>query len=1231
MDYSTYVNRYPVSKTLRFRLIPQGKTEENFIKRHLLEADEKRADDYKIVKKLIDEYHKDFIERSLKGVELKNLQEYASLYFRRDKSSEDRDHLEQLAADLRVEIAKSFSKQVDFKELFGKEIITDILPNSIKEEYKDAVSSFGKFTSYFTNFNQVRKNLYSSEAKSSGIAYRLIDQNLPKFLDNCSVGETIITSLEKTQLEEIALVFAENYGFAITDIFDVTYYKNVLTQSGIDFYNTVIGGFSTTGNKKIKGFNEYINEYNQTHDVKLPKLKPLYKQLLSDKVSLSYLPESFNNDEELAEVLSTFMDAIDAETGLSLRETIAKITSMIVSVNSYNLKGIFVPSGHTVSDISKKTTGDWATIQSQLVERYNSQNKIGKDEVDSEKVVEKRRKHFKSIKSYSLANLQELLDESGVDCSKGIVTYLSETVCELKENMDKTFRIMVESLNDRADKKLSQDQVVIDRIKTFLDIAKEFQRFSGYLLGSGKEETKDEVFYGDYQPLYDQLASVNELYNKVRNYVTKKPYSTEKIKLNFDNPQFLGGWDENKIRDYQAVLLEKEGQYYLGVMAKDSRQIFESAPKSGAADDCYRRMEYKLLPGPNKMLPKVFFSKKGLATFNPSEEIRTIYERKTFIKGEDFNLADCHKLIDFYKKAISEHVDWCKFDFTFRNTCNYENIGQFYKDVKDQGYKISFIDVPSEYVEKMVEDGKLFLFQIYNKDFSKYSKGTPNLHTLYFKTLFSEANLKDTIFALNGEAEMFYRKASIKSRDTVVHPANKPIKNKNPLNSKGESVFEYDIVKDKRYCNSQFFFHVPISLNFKADGMSNINLDVRKSIRDTDEQFIIGIDRGERNLLYVCVINEEGELVEQQSLNVIINGNANKRNAVNYHALLSEKEKARIVARQDWHSIESIKEIKEGYLSQAIHVITDLALKYQAIIALEDLNTGFKNSRAKVEKQVYQKFEKMLIDKLNYYADKRTSFSEEGSILHGYQLTEKFDSFKTMGKQNGILFYVPAWLTSKIDPTTGFVDLIKPKYRSVDQARQFFSLFDEIKYDNDKGWFVFGVDYDKFPSAAACFKKKWTLVTKGKRVCTFRDSNNNGEWTSKEIDLTEEFKKLFNKYGLEWDRVDLQQAILEQKDKEFFSSLIKLVSLMLQMRNSVTGTEIDYLQSPVLNTNQRCFNSEDRIEGLPVDADANGAYHIALKALWIVKQIRLSEDDLKKIKLAISNSDWLRFVQTLHS
>ena len=53
----------------------------------------------------------------------------------------------------------------------------------------------------------------------------------------------------------------------------------------------------------------------------------------------------------------------------------------------------------------------------------------------------------------------------------------------------------------------------------------------------------------------------------------------------------------------------------------------------------------------------------------------------------------------------------------------------------------------------------------------------------------------------------------------------------------------------------------------------------------------------------------------------------------------------------------------------------------------------------------------MLIDKLNYYVDKKLDPDEEGGLLHAYQLTNK------LGTQSGFIFYVRPDFTSKIEPT----------------------------------------------------------------------------------------------------------------------------------------------------------------------------------------------------------------------
>ena len=516
----------------------------------------------------------------------------------------------------------------------------------------------------------------------------------------------------------------------------------------------------------------------------------------------------------------------------------------------------------------------------------------------------------------------------------------------------------------------------------------------------------------------------------------------------------------------------------------------------------------------------------------------------------------------------------------------------------------------------------MYLFQIYNKDFSNYSKGTPNMHTLYWKALFDERNLADVVYKLNGKAEMFYRKKSIDNTHPT-HPANHPIQNKNKENKKKESVFEYDLVKDRRYTVDKFLFHVPITMNFKSVGAENINQQVMEYLQRADDTHIIGIDRGERHLLYLVVIDMQGNIKEQFSLNEIVNEYNGNTYRTNYHDLLDVRADKRLKASQSWQTIENIKELKEGYLSQAIHKITQLMVKYHAVVVLEDLDKGFMRSRQKEEKQVYQKFEKMLIDKLNYLVDKKADATLSGGLLNAYQLTSKFDSFQKLGKQSGFLFYIPAWNTSKIDPVTGFVNLLDTRYQKTEKAKAFFSKFDAIRYNANKDWFEFNLDYDKFGTKAEGTRTKWILCTQGNRIC--RNADKNPQWDNPKIDLTRELKSLFEHYNINIYG-NLKEGICSQTDKAFFTGLLHILKLTLQMRNSITGTETDYLVSPVADENGVFYDSRSCGDQLPENADANGAYNIARKGLMLIRQIKEAKE-LGKIKFDISNKAWLNFAQ----
>lgn len=1043
--YDEMHNLFSLSKTLRFELKPVGRTEEYF-RKFILDNDERKAEAYPDVKRYCDEVHKNFIEECLQNIDSSLLENDLKTYYALLSQSEiNNDEVDKVKNSLRKTISAIFNKHNMYKEILGEKILTLYVKDLYKddEEALKKINEFNKFTTYFVGYHQTRANLYSAEEKHSAIAYRLIDENLSTFKNNLKLYEKFSEVCpEKIEQIKSQLSIDPNSLYC-----DITQYSKCLSQKDIEQYNLIISGKALENGQKIQGINEYINLYNQQNKdkTKLTKLKVLYKQLLSDKDSSSFVLDIIDNDKQVIDSVRAIYNNIEEVVSSG------DFQSRFKNVTNYDLGKIYINSDD-ITTFSKLVFGDWEYIP-KLREKCFDKNYVGNKKPGTDQYNELRDKELKKEKVISLRQIEDLAEEKGK-----IAEYFSKEIDCVIEKVQTSYNECQNVLNAEysiTEKTLQSNQNAVDQIKALLDNLKELQNFVRIVIPKTETE-RDLNFYNSLN--YESLLNIIPVYNKIRNYLTKKPYSEEKIKLNFDCPTLLGGWDLNKEESNLSVLFEKNGLYYLGIMNKQNNRIFREIKSDGT--DNYRKIEYKLLPGPNKMLPKVFFSNSRIEEFAPSNELLEKYN-KGLHKKEANDIGFCHELIDFFKQSINKHEDWKNFNFKFSDTQKYEDISQFYREVTEQGYKITFKDISSKDIDELVDSGKLYLFQIYNKDFSQHSKGKENLHTMYWKALFDENNLSNVVYKLNGEAEVFFRKKSL-TKNITVHKANEVIENKNPLNEKKESVFDYDIIKDKRYTLDKFMFHVPITLNFKAHGMNKFNDFVNEKIRYFENVNIIGIDRGERHLLYVTVIDSSGKIIDKQqfSLNEIVNEYNGKTHKVNYHDLLAKKEEERDKQRKSWSTIANIKELKEGYMSQVVHKITELMFKYNAVVVLEDLNSGFKNSRKKVEKSVYDKFEKMLVSKLEYLVNKDVKDKfEQGGVLNAYQLAKSDIS----GRQNGTIFYIPAWCTSKIDPTTGFINFFNVKYENSAKAREFFKKFDDIKYNETEKYYEFVVsDYSKF-------------------------------------------------------------------------------------------------------------------------------------------------------------------------
>lgn len=806
-----------------------------------------------------------------------------------------------------------------------------------------------------------------------------------------------------------------------------------------------------------------------------------------------------------------------------------------------------------------------------------------------------------------------------------------------------------EAAQDGKNKALTQANLV----KKYLDQTLVIWRFIKYFelvhdkkdhYGNFKEEQTTDF----YDTVIDYLSEFKAfaMYDKIRNFSTQKPFSKSKFKLNFENSTLMAGWDINKEPDNTCILLRKkiadDVRYELvvlnnskGTRAKQCFNKYEKAVKGRSEnqlrplyitqDNSLEKMEYKLLPGPNKMLPKVAFADSNQTilekAFELYPDIYAIRENESFKKGDKFDKKSLEKWIGFFIEVLRIYPDWKVFDFQFENPSTYDDVSMFYRDVQSQGYKINFAPINFEELDKMEEDGLIFRFAFSSKDWQIVGRkgGQPNLQTIYWENLFTPENLQNPCFKLNGEGEIFLRPKSLDKdkQESVVYS-----KDGEKLQRKRKRTdIEENVVRNQRYTQDKLLLHVPISINFSSENITKFNDNLIKKTEGKDLNYI-GIDRGANHLLYYCVIDKKGKILAQGSLNKLPLKFLDSNKAQDYHRLLKQKQDERAAAKESWSVIQKIKDLKAGYLSLAVHEICRLAIEHNAWIVMEDLNRGFKKRMGvQFEKSVFQKFETALATKLQYLVFKDRKPSEIGGALHGYQLCPPVDITKLdQVSEWGILKYVPARDTSSRDPLTGWKRHYAIYQKDEEATKVLFNP------DNDNGikigWSVNHRCYTfTYPDETG---KLWTLYSHKEleRV----EYNPNDRTNPKLINGTEiqsQLSNLLSKYHPTGSVEDNQSTIWEEMTDSEWRKLKYLFGLITQIRNKIKNPKSeenvdDVIQSACLferNGIGVFFDSRQALQiaeqlklefsmengsstepvcPLPVDGDANGAFHIAL-------------------------------------
>ncbi len=388
------------------------------------------------------------------------------------------------------------------------------------------------------------------------------------FLENAHILATIKANNPDLyqQLSELdGRVLAVFDEFSVESLLDNQFYQRLLTQTGITAYNTILGGIVLADGTKLQGVNEKINLYNQQQKTRIAKLKPLYKQILSDKQGLSFLPPKLADDKELCNAVNEFYR--------HHTEHLASLEKLLSTMADYQKEGIFV-TPNQLATVSRAIYGNFALLSDALAYYYikiinpEFEQNLAKAKTDTDKdeLLEEQEKFIKS--EHSLALLMDVVgqyaktqDHAEIDSDlilKHFINAVRTIKTEQKDGTKATKTVgLIKDIHNKYSTikgflELERNDGVaelfkgrykksddLNHLKMFLDSVLALIHFLKPLVIKNSTLEKDERFYTEFLHIYDELSVFSSLYNKVRDYISQKPFNTEKFKLNFGNSTLL--------------------------------------------------------------------------------------------------------------------------------------------------------------------------------------------------------------------------------------------------------------------------------------------------------------------------------------------------------------------------------------------------------------------------------------------------------------------------------------------------------------------------------------------------------------------------------------------------------------------------------------------------------------------------------------------------------------------
>lgn len=1083
--------RSSITKSAEIGLIPYGKTEDTIKKLRIIEVDQHWADEVKQRQPIIDTYLMERISVLLADFikSIRDKGDFAlSKEFKEAKEDEIPARIKEIAERLQKEcesfITASFTDKIRSAEwLFSDKpgSLGEWLKSKDKYAELETMQAISGTRALFDTFCNNRLTLIGK------FVPKRVAENFIRYAENVPVFAHAIKNNDNfiVENEDILTVYSSYDG-----------YFECITPAGINAYNGFISGKNDENGIISLGYNGYANEYNQSLKKNNSKKSVLFKANRLYKQALFPEEKAFEiamigSDKEFIDVLGKVIDLMPGlcSDTIELFDFITPET--IVDEKKLHMLSFYLFNNHE-------------TIP-QIIEDSGNKRK----------------------KEYTLTELADMgvLTFSAIkDVLKKLSVAKYRDALRIRDDLVRTGFDKVTNIRERQD--------IIDLIVKYTEAVKEV----GDILSPFITKSRDaSLFNVNAAELKNMFRDNSDATNLMRNYITKSLKKQAKLtRMLFNQPGKLDAawWNGRasatdmvgKFSATQNGIIRMDGKYYLFMLTNGTKPV-----KFEISDDNVDALEYKKLAGASKLLPKTVFSKGCKAFFENkkgsvyeitdkmdvpvevTEEMYRIYKdgsfKKDYLKthpgAEDTVRNNLTKIIELYKTVMMHYSEFDSFDLSgLKDAKDYATLKDFADEIDTLTTSMRWVSVSRAQILDMVERHEALMFLIDGGNMYKEGK-KKTMPAKVLLEILSDENMAHVSITLNSKPAIYYREPLGEGK--VTHKVGSALVNKidcdgnyvpddvymqlygyhngkiskaklteeslDWLERVGYKKCDRDLIKDNRYYKPHF--HMTYSYTINKDVERDSSRDITKDIEELTDGNIVSVVRGIRDLLYYVVADKNGKTLESGSLNVV--------GGINYYEKLKMLGFSRNVNKsRHWIYDTRVEDIKDAYRLAAAGEVVKIAVKYNAIIVLEDINKASREKWACIDHQIFGKFVDAVVNKASSYQIPAVTGDAPGSIKRPLQLSfVPTNGFKM--RKKGIVNTVSSGTIISVDPESGFIPAFDYRdINSMKKQKEFFKKFSRIEIKDSCIEFEF--DYSNFKTSGRFSKSKWAVMAYGERA-----------------------------------------------------------------------------------------------------------------------------------------------------